>query len=72
MLCPELKYEDLVIQNGEETMLTWFKFQIGKIPVEDQAEIIQAMKDYCRLDTYGMVAIMDKLNQITRSNNNGS
>lgn len=69
VLCPELRYEDLVIQNGEETMLTWYRFQTGKIPNEDQDEVRQAMKDYCRLDTYGMVAIMEKLNQIIRSNN---
>jgi hypothetical protein len=67
VLCPELKYEDLVIQNGEETMLTWYKFQTGEIPIEEQPKTIQAMKDYCKLDTYGMVAIKDKLNQITRS-----
>jgi len=69
VLCPELRYEDLVIQNGEETMLTWYKIQTGKIPLEDQPDIIQAMKDYCRLDTYGMIAIMEKLNQIIRSSN---
>ncbi len=69
VLCPEQRYEDLVIQNGEETMLTWYKFQTGKIPIDDQADVRQAMKDYCQLDTYGMIAIMKKLNQIIRSNN---
>ena len=69
VLCPELRYKDLIIQNGEETMLTWYKFQAGEIPIEEQENVRQAMKDYCELDTYGMIAIMEKLNQIIRRNN---
>jgi len=67
VLSPELQYKDLVISNGEETMLIWYQFQTGKIPIENQAEIEKAMKEYCRLDTFGMIAIMEKLNQTIRS-----
>ncbi|MEA3327308.1 MAG: DUF2779 domain-containing protein [Chloroflexota bacterium] len=66
-LCPELQYNDLVISNGEETMLTWYRFQTGKIPIENQAEIREAMKEYCKMDTFGMIAILEKLYETIRS-----
>jgi hypothetical protein len=67
VICPELGYDDLAIRNGEEAMLTWFKLQNGEIPPEEHAEIIEDMKAYCRLDAYGMVAILSHLEDLIRS-----
>ncbi len=67
VLCPELQYKNMVISNGEETMLTWYRFQTGNIPIENQAEIKEAMKEYCKMDTFGMIAIMEKLSETIRN-----
>jgi len=64
VLCPELQYTDLAIQSGEAAMLTWYKLHIGAIPPEEQAETIESMKVYCKLDTFGMLAIWKHLRTI--------
>ena len=64
VICPELGYDDLVICNGEQAMLTWFQIQTGSISQEDLPMIEAQMKAYCRMDTYGMIAILEKLNTL--------
>jgi len=64
VMCPELTYTGLAIPNGEAAMLTWYQLHTGAIPPEESAEILDAMKAYCKLDTYGMVAIWKQLRQI--------
>ena len=61
VLCPELGYSDMTIPDGETAMLTWYWLHCGKIPEEDRHKTIEAMKAYCKMDTYGMVAIWEKL-----------
>ncbi len=61
VLCPELTYEDMAISVGEEAMLTYYRFQTGEIQAENQTKVEADMKAYCKLDTYGMVAILNKL-----------
>lgn len=61
VLCPNLHYDDLRISNGEEAMLTWIQIVEGKYPSEQRQEIETAMREYCKLDTFGMVAIWEKL-----------
>ena len=61
VLCPELTYNDMAIPDGETAMLTWYRLQTGAIPLEERQETIEAMKAYCKMDTYGMVAIWEKL-----------
>ncbi len=63
-LCPELSYDDLVVSNGEEAMLTWYEIQKGRYPPEERAEIETALRKYCKLDTYGMVAIWEKIRKL--------
>lgn len=66
VLCPNLKYENLKISNGEEAMLTYHWLQSGEISKNDRDEIEAAMKAYCKMDTYGMVAILDKLRLLVK------
>jgi hypothetical protein len=56
-----LDYENLAIKDGEQAMLTWYWLQQGEIPLEQRAEIEAAMREYCKRDTYGMVAIWEYL-----------
>jgi hypothetical protein len=64
VLCPDLRYEGLTISNGEEAMLTWYWLQQGQVSPEDRAGTEAAMREYCKLDTYGMVAIWNHLNKL--------
>jgi hypothetical protein len=60
VLCPDLNYADLKIQNGQEAMLTWYRLQMEDVTPEEQGKLREAMLAYCQRDTYGMVAIWDK------------
>lgn len=62
-LVPELSYKDLNIQEGGTASSTYANLHL----VESQAEIEQIRKDllaYCELDTYAMVKILEKLEEI--------
>lgn len=67
VLCPDLRYEDLQISQGEEAMLNWFWIETGQITEKEIPNVRAAMKAYCRRDTYGMIKILDKLRENTRS-----
>jgi hypothetical protein len=45
-------------------MLTWYALQSGDIPIEDREGVEQALKTYCRMDTWGMVQLWYKLRRI--------
>ena len=64
VLCPDLGYEELAISNGEEAMLTWARIQHGEISAEQHPEIEVAMREYCKRDTFGMVAIWEQLRKL--------
>ncbi len=64
VLCPDLDYENLAIKDGEQAMLTWYWLQQGEIPSEQRGEIEAAMREYCKRDTYGMVAIWEHLSAL--------
>ena len=66
VLCPELRYESLEISNGEEAMMTWYWLQTGMPDPETLAETEAALKAYCKLDTYAMVAIFNHLQNLIR------
>ncbi len=61
VLCPDLGYNDMTIPDGESAMLTWYRLHNGTIPSEERQKTLEAMKAYCKMDTYGMVAIWEKL-----------
>jgi hypothetical protein len=64
-LVPDLSYEGLAIADGEMAMLAY----PGLATISDVAEkekIRQALLEYCRLDTYAMVRIWEKLVSLTQ------
>lgn len=67
VLCPELGYGNLQISQGEEAMLAWYWIVSGQIPDKEIPDIEAALKAYCRLDTFGMIEILNKLQEIIRS-----
>ncbi|MFQ5443153.1 MAG: DUF2779 domain-containing protein [Nitrospinales bacterium] len=59
-LMPELTYKDLEIQDGGQASSTYAKLHL----VQDKEKVQEIRKNllaYCKLDTYGMVKLLDKL-----------
>ena len=63
VLCSELTYKTLGIQEGQTASRSWKEAIIdGTRPDKDQ--ILSNLKEYCGLDTYAMVAIYQNLKRI--------
>ena len=63
LLCPELSYKELGIQEGSTASRSWREAIVdGTRPDKDQ--ILADLREYCRLDTYAMVAIYNNLHNL--------
>ena len=61
---PELDYHNLpVVHNGSEASDTFISLK-GKSK-EEQEDLRQGLLVYCKLDTYAMVKIWEKLKEVT-------
>ena len=64
---PELNYHNLdLIHNGVEASGNYAN--LGEYEQEEQEKIKEALLKYCKLDTYAMVKIWQKLNDVSDSN----
>ena len=62
-LVPELSYDGMDVSDGDMAMLAYKKMTASK----DQTEIEnlrEALLEYCRLDSLGMVRIYEKLKKV--------
>ena len=64
-LVPELSYNDLDIKEGSTASNTFLSMVNGTFE-GDVEEIRNQLLEYCKLDTYAMVKILDKLKEIKR------
>lgn len=63
LLCPELSYKTLGIQEGATASRSWREAIVdGTRP--DKDKILSDLREYCGLDTYAMVAIYNKLESL--------
>lgn len=61
-LVPELSYADLgAVQDGLMAQSAYHEIISGKLSAAEKEALIMDMRDYCRLDTYAMLAIVDKI-----------
>lgn len=60
VLCPDLSYNDLAIQKGEQAVITWNQM-INCADLLEKQTLMQNLKDYCKLDTLAMVKIYETL-----------
>ncbi len=60
-LVPHLSYKTLHIQEGGTASDTWNRVVSGEYEADEQAMKIQALKDYCCLDTLAMVEVWKAL-----------
>lgn len=65
VLVPSLKYDELEIKEGGTAADGWNKIVTGKANNQEMEEIITALREYCKLDTYAMYAIWRKLFELT-------
>lgn len=66
-LVPHLSYKNMHIQEGGTASDTWNRIVSGEYSENDKNMKIQALKDYCHLDTLAMVEIWRVLKKISLS-----
>ena len=66
VLVPELSYKTLAIQEGGTASASWAIVTDQKLPQEKRDKLYQDMIDYCRLDVYAMVRILEVLDRASR------
>jgi hypothetical protein len=62
-LVPELSYKDLEIKEGGTASNTFLSMVNGSFEGDVEETRIQLL-EYCKLDTYAMIKILDVLNQV--------
>ena len=67
VLCPELSYKELAIQEGATASNEWWRMIAPLRSAEEKREIAAALREYCKLDTYAMYAIWRKLGEVGAS-----
>ena len=61
ILCPELSYKELDINEGTKAMLQWREMVYGNLSEPEKEKIKFDLLTYCKLDTWAMVEIWNKL-----------
>jgi hypothetical protein len=64
VLCPELSYKNLGIQEGGSAQRLWMEAVLNDKRRNEKEQILADLLEYCKLDTFAMVAIYRVLRQI--------
>lgn len=64
VLCPELSYSDLEIQNGNTAVINWHRMTDGQLDFDEAERIFADLLRYCELDTWAMVRIWEELKEL--------
>lgn len=64
VLCPELNYDNLDINNGQLAFIQYLKMIARETPKEEKLKIQNDLEAYCTQDTYAMYAIYKKILEI--------
>lgn len=64
VLCPELSYGELGIQEGSSAQRLWMEAIIDGKHADEKQQIIDDLLEYCKLDTLAMVEIFYKLRNL--------
>ena len=60
-LVPEMRYEDLAIQEGSHASLEYLRMVDSSTPPVEKKRIQKALRRYCGQDTLAMMKIRDEL-----------
>ncbi len=61
VICPELSYKSLAIQEGGQASASWPVLTGGEITEKEKTRLAKDMLAYCKRDTEAMVGILEKL-----------
>ena len=61
VLAPELSYDGLAIKEGTMASEQWWTMTSAETQAGERAVIADALRAYCKLDSYAMYAIWRKL-----------
>lgn len=65
VLCPEVSYDALSIQNGMEATIRWHQAtEKGRLTKKEQQTTFKNLLKYCTLDTLAMVKILEVLRNV--------
>lgn len=66
VLCPELSYKTLGIQEGGSAQRLWMEAVLDDKRVDQKEQILADLIEYCKLDTLAMVEIYRKLAAVSK------
>jgi hypothetical protein len=61
VLAPDLSYKTLGIKQGDEAQAMYLKFISDSLSINDKEKIKKDLLEYCKMDTFAMVRIMEEL-----------
>ncbi len=64
VLCPELSYKNLNIQNGGMACNSWKEMVFQMEDQTQKNQVAEDLKEYCKLDTFAMVMIWEEVCKI--------
>ena len=59
----DVKYDDLIISNGEDASLSYFKSHFEDVPKDEKLKIREHLEKYCELDTLAEVILVNGLSE---------
>jgi len=60
----DVNYGDLVIANGSDASVSYYKSHFEDVPKEEKKKIREALEKYCELDTYAEIVLVEGLEKI--------
>lgn len=64
VVCPELSYKDLGIQDGNSAQRLWMEAVLDETLADQKDQILADLIEYCKMDTWAMVRIWQELLKI--------
>jgi len=61
VMVPELSYDEMEIGKGDLAMMAWWELINDRLSTDDAEKTKTALLEYCKLDTWAMVKIWEKL-----------
>jgi hypothetical protein len=59
VLCPDLNYQDLAVSDGTTASFCWKKAVLEEHPEYPYDETLRDLLEYCKLDTWAMVRVLE-------------
>lgn len=67
VLAPELSYDDLAIREGATASEQWWTMTAAETQAAERTAIADALRAYCKLDSFAMYAIWRKLREVAQA-----